>query len=105
MATATGSRKRTAGSRAGSEPGPFSFADRDRVGRILTAAGFAAPSFTPLDIPMDLAAGGGLEDAVRHSAQTGPARRLLEGQPEEIRSRAMDSIRRVLEPHVSREKE
>jgi SAM-dependent methyltransferase len=85
------------------EPGPFSFADKDRVSRILTAAGFSAPSFTPLDVPIDLAAGGGLEDAVRYSCQTGPARRALEGQAEEIRSRAMDSIRRVLAPHASTE--
>jgi SAM-dependent methyltransferase len=83
------------------EPGPFSFAYTERVTRILTEAGFSSPSFTPLDIPMDLAAGGALEDAVQHSAGTGPARRALDGQPDEIRSLAMDSIRRALAPFVS----
>jgi SAM-dependent methyltransferase len=83
------------------EPGPFSFADPERVTRILTAAGFSAPSFTPLGVPMDLAAGGALEDAVRHSLETGPARRALDGQPDEIRSLAMDSIRRALAPFAS----
>ncbi|HEY7386887.1 MAG TPA: class I SAM-dependent methyltransferase, partial [Bryobacteraceae bacterium] len=82
------------------EPGPFSFADSERVTRILTTAGFSAPSFTPLDVPMDLAAGGGLEDAVRHSVETGPARRALEGQPDEIRARAADSIQRALAPYA-----
>lgn len=37
------------------EPGPFAFGDTARVTRVLTAAGFAAPSFTPLDIQMDIA--------------------------------------------------
>jgi SAM-dependent methyltransferase len=83
------------------DPGPFSFADKARVTRILTEAGFSAPSFTPLDIPMDLAAGGTLEDAVRHAGETGPARRALEVQPHEVRSRAMESIRRALAPFAS----
>lgn len=83
------------------DPGPFSFADKARVTRILTAAGFSTPSFTPLDVPMDLAAGGTLEDAVRNSAETGPARRALDGQPDQIRSLAMDSIRRALAPFAS----
>src|SRR5580704_3853042 len=50
------------------EPGPFSFGDTARVTRILGAAGFTAPSFTPLDIEMDIAAGGTLEDAVLQSS-------------------------------------
>jgi SAM-dependent methyltransferase len=83
------------------DPGPFSFADPERVTRILTVGGFSAPSFTPLDVLIDLAAGGGLEDAVRNSLDTGPARRALEGQPDEIRARAIDSVRRALEPHAS----
>jgi SAM-dependent methyltransferase len=85
------------------EPGPFSFADTARVTRILTTSGFSAPSFTQLDVLMDLAAGGSLEDAVRRAADLGPARRALEGQTEEIRSRAIDSIRRALAPYASRE--
>jgi SAM-dependent methyltransferase len=39
------------------EPGPFTFGDRERVTRILTASGFTAPSFTPLDSQLDLAGG------------------------------------------------
>src|ERR1700686_2386934 len=35
------------------EPGPFAFGDTARVTRVLRAAGFTAPSFTPLDIQMD----------------------------------------------------
>ena len=85
------------------EPGPFAFADTERVTRILTAAGFTAPTFTPLDIEMDLAAGGTLEDAVRQSSEMGPAKRALEGQPEEIRVAAVESIRKALTPFANPE--
>jgi SAM-dependent methyltransferase len=80
------------------EPGPFAFADMERVTRILTAAGFTAPSFAALDVEMDLVAGGTLEDAVRQSSEMGPSKRALEGQPEEIRAAAVESIRKALTP-------
>ena len=83
------------------EPGPFSFADPERVTRILTAAGFTTLSFTPLDLRFDLAAGGTLADAAVNASENGPARRALTGQPDEIRSRAVDSIRRALAPYAS----
>jgi SAM-dependent methyltransferase len=83
------------------EPGPFSFADPVRVTRILTEAGFQTPSFTPLDLQMDLAAGGTIEDAASHASETGPVRRALKDQPDEVRAAALESIRRVLTPHAS----
>lgn len=83
------------------EPGPFSFADTARVERILVDAGFASPSFTPLDLELDLAAGGTLEDAVRHSSEMGPAKRALADQPENIRAAAVESIRRALKRYAT----
>ena len=83
------------------EPGPFSFADPERVTRILTEAAFTAPAFTPLDVAMDLSAGGTLEDAVIQSSDLGPSRRALENQPDEIRAAARESIRRALAPYAS----
>lgn len=85
------------------EPGPFSFADTERVTRILTAAGFTPPSFTPLDIYMDVAAGGTLEDAVGQSCHMGPTKRALADQPEDIRAAALESVRRALVPYASSE--
>jgi SAM-dependent methyltransferase len=85
------------------EPGPFSFADPERVTRILTAAGFSKPSFTPLDIRLDLAAGGSFEEAVTHATETGPAKRALADQPETIRAAAKDSTRQALQPYASPE--
>jgi SAM-dependent methyltransferase len=83
------------------EPGPFSFADVDRVTPILTSAGFTPPSFTPLDLELDLAAGGTLEDAILHASGMGPAKRALADQPENVRTAAIESIRRALAPHAS----
>jgi len=83
------------------EPGPFAFADTARVTRILTAAGFTAPSFYPLDIQLDIAAGGTIEDAVSQSSEMGPAKRALTDQPDDIRAAAMESIRRALIPYSS----
>ncbi len=83
------------------EPGPFSLSDPARVTRVLTASGFTAPSFTPLDIQMDMAAGGTLEDAVIQSSAMGPAKRALADQPDNIRAASIESIRRALAPHAS----
>jgi SAM-dependent methyltransferase len=83
------------------EPGPFAFADPARVTSILRAAGFTAPSFTPLDVEMDIAAGGTLEDAAIQSSAMGPAKRALADQSDDIRAAAIESIRRVLAPYAS----
>jgi len=83
------------------EPGPFSFGDPERVTRILTAAGFTAPSFTALDVRLNLAPGGTLEDAAVNASENGPARRALTGQPNDVRARAVESIRRALTPYAS----
>jgi SAM-dependent methyltransferase len=82
-------------------PGPFSFADVARVERVLTAAGFTPPSFTPLDVQLDLAAGGTVEDAALHASGMGPAKRALADQPEDVRAAAIESIRRALTPYAS----
>jgi len=83
------------------EPGPFAFAETARVTRVLTAAGFTAPSFTPLDVQLDIAAGGTIEDAVIRSSEMGPAKRALADQPDDVRATAIESIRRALAPYAS----
>jgi SAM-dependent methyltransferase len=83
------------------EPGPFAFADTTRVTRILTAAGFTAPAFTPLDVLQDISAGGTFEDAVLQASQMGPANRALTDRPEDVRIAAIESIRHALTPYAS----
>jgi ubiquinone/menaquinone biosynthesis C-methylase UbiE len=83
------------------DPGPFSFSDPTRVTRILTEAGFTLPSFARLEIDVDLAAGGSLDDAALHASENGPTRRALADQPEQLIAAARESIRRVLAPYAS----
>jgi SAM-dependent methyltransferase len=83
------------------EPGPFAFADTERVTRVLRAAGFMPPSFTPLNLQLDIADGGTLEDAVNQASEMGPTKRALTDQPDEIRTAARQSIRRALTPYAS----
>jgi SAM-dependent methyltransferase len=83
------------------EPGPFSFSDIDRVTRILKSAGFSTPRFEPLEIQMNLAPNGTLDDAVGQATNMGPARRALEGHPDSVREAAVEAVRRALTPWVS----
>jgi len=80
-------------------PGMFAFADPGRVSRILTAAGWAPPRLDKLDIALDIAAGRGLEEAVVQSTQIGAVNSWLRGQPEEVVSAAVASLRAALAPH------
>jgi len=81
------------------DPGPFSFADERRVRRILSSAGFEKIALTPVDLELDIAAGGGLEAAVAASQQIGAASRALEGQPDDRRAAAVAEIRAALAPY------
>lgn len=83
------------------EPGPFSFGDPARVTRILTDAGFTAPEFTPLDLPMEVADGGTLDDGAIRSTEFGPVKRALTEQPEEVRAAVVASIRKALAPYAA----
>jgi len=83
------------------EPGPFAFSDTARVTRILTEAGFTAPTFTPLDIHVDISGAGSLEEAALQSTQMGPAKRALSSQSEEVRAAAIGSISRALAPYAT----
>ena len=81
------------------DPGPFSFADEQRVRRILGEAGFETITLTPVDLELDVAAGQGLEAALAALQQIGAASRALEGQPEALRAAAVAEIRTALAPH------
>jgi ubiquinone/menaquinone biosynthesis C-methylase UbiE len=80
------------------DPGPFAFASEERVRGILTKAGFTAINLEACPLLLDAAIGGGLDAAVQGSLEIGPVSRALEGQPEELRAAAAQSIREALEP-------
>ncbi|WP_287991095.1 class I SAM-dependent methyltransferase [Acidiphilium sp.] len=83
------------------DPGPFAFADTDRVTRILTGAGWTPPRFTKLDVTLDIAGGGGVDAAMDHATRIGAAARLLADQDEAIRQAAKQAIRAALAPHAT----
>lgn len=78
------------------DPGPFSFANEERVRRILGEAGFADVELERVDLSLDIATGRGLEAAVETVLAIGPASRALENQPEEKIAAATQSIRAAL---------
>jgi SAM-dependent methyltransferase len=78
------------------EPGPFAFADDARVRRILTDAGFADIVLEPQDLELDIAAGKGLDTAVKAAMTIGPTSRILDGQSDAVRAAATADIRKAL---------
>jgi len=78
------------------DPGPFAFASEARVRRILGEAGFAGVEMEPCPLLLDAAIGRGLDGAVQGALEIGPVSRALDGQPEELRKAAANSIREGL---------
>jgi SAM-dependent methyltransferase len=79
-------------------PGPFAFADPERVRAILGGAGFEAIDIDAQDEKLVL--GGNLEDAVAFALRNGPASRLMEAATPEQRERATQLAREALAPHA-----
>lgn len=80
-------------------PGPFAFADTERVGQILAAAGFTSVAFRSEYVSMKL---GGVEEAATFLTDMGPASRAIReaGGGEALRERARAAIATALAPHV-----
>ena len=79
-------------------PGPFSFADPDRVREILNGAGFEAIDIDAHDEKLVL--GSGLEEAADFSLNNGPASRLMADATPEQRVRAAEVVREALAPYA-----
>jgi SAM-dependent methyltransferase len=83
-------------------PGPFSFADPERVTGILDAAGFEGVVCESLEESMTLGGGRPLEESVEFMLGVGPAAAVLREAPEK-RDVATAAIRQVLERHLTAE--
>jgi SAM-dependent methyltransferase len=81
-------------------PGPFAFANDARVARILREAGYSDIKIAPQDLELDLAAGQGLETAVKAAMIIGPTSRILDGQSDAVRAAATADIRKALAAHA-----
>jgi SAM-dependent methyltransferase len=77
-------------------PGPFAFADRDRVRGILSDAGFKQISIEPHDQTIGQ---GDLESTVRTSLSVGPVGAALRDSPQ-LLAPITDAVRSALAPHA-----
>ncbi len=80
---------------AAGAPGPFAFADPERVRGILGAAGFSDVVLTPTNMKVG---GGDLETVLALSLKVGPLGALLREHPEH-RDSAIDAVRDALAAH------
>lgn len=84
-------------------PGPFSFADGDRVAKILREAGFASVRVEPSVGTLSLGGARTLDEAVEFAFRIGPASRMLADQPAATVAAARESVREALAAHASDE--
>jgi len=80
-------------------PGPYAFADRDRVARILELAGFDSVTIDPVELDILVGGAATLDGAAEFAADSGSVRTLLAGVDDETRRRAAASIRAALAPY------
>jgi len=80
-------------------PGPFAFADPDRVRDILESAGFRDVNLQSYETDMDLGGATGIEGAVEFLLAIGPVATLLRESDEATRTRVADAIRKALAPY------
>jgi len=82
-------------------PGPFAFADANRVRALLAAAGFQRIVVEPIDQPLSIGGGGSLGDAVTFLLEVGPAAAALREAGSEKRQDAAAAIREALRAHTT----
>ena len=77
-------------------PGPFAFEEADYVTEILTQAGFASVSVTPLRQPLTFGFGLSLTDIVERLVQIGPIAQMVreasEGLQQPVRDKVIDAV-------------
>jgi ubiquinone/menaquinone biosynthesis C-methylase UbiE len=81
-------------------PGPFGFADGDRVREILRDAGFEQIQVRPFEMSMHFGAATTLEDAVTFALEIGPAARMAAERSPAERARCVEELRAALKPFL-----
>lgn len=83
----------------GAGPGPFAFADRELVARMLIDAGFSEIAIERFDTEVEVSSTG-LQDAVRFALTAGPAARLLAQASAIDKQRAAVAVGEALAGHL-----
>jgi SAM-dependent methyltransferase len=79
-------------------PGPYAFADRDRLERTVAAAGFGDVRAEAITRPMRL--GDDVDDVVRFFTAGDLVRDWFAGKPEDHVARALDAVREATAPYA-----
>src|SRR5262249_15945665 len=82
-------------------PGPFAFANPDRVLRLLEAGGFKDVSCESHEAELNMGGARTVDEAVEFSLEVGPIARLLGDADVDVRPRVAQGVREVLTPYVS----
>ncbi|APR77307.1 Methyltransferase [Minicystis rosea] len=77
-------------------PGPFAFADGDRVKRILDASGWKEIDVRPIDVPSSVAE----RDLTAYVTKLGPVGLMLRNVDEPTRARITDAVRAAYEAFI-----
>ena len=80
-------------------PGPFAFADRERVTGILVDAGFAEVDFEPAHDELTIGGTTDLDEAVKFLLTLGPSAALLAAASDAVRSTVVAAVRDAIAPH------
>jgi hypothetical protein len=79
-------------------PGPFAFADAERVTRILQDAGFASIATEGMERELLVGGGAGVDDTTNFLLQMGPAGAALRDADDDLRAKAADAVREAIAP-------
>jgi SAM-dependent methyltransferase len=80
-------------------PGPFAFANPDRVRRILDAAGWTDVALTRQDVPMRLAGPGQVAEAADFATRVGSLARALANATPELKAQVSTAVATALARH------
>jgi ubiquinone/menaquinone biosynthesis C-methylase UbiE len=88
------------GAKQAEGPGPFAFANPDKVRTLLTGAGFTQIKITPFDGEMTMGAAKGIHDAAAYIAEIGPAARAIAELPKEKRPEVLARLEATIAPFM-----
>jgi SAM-dependent methyltransferase len=82
-------------------PGPFAFANPDRVRRLLETGGFKDVSCESYETELSMGGAKTVDEAVAFSLELGPLARLLGDAGMDLRARVAQAVREALTPYVT----
>src|SRR5262249_60054791 len=82
-------------------PGPFAFANPDRVRRLLETGGFKDVSCESYETALSMGGAKTVDEAVAFVLELGPLARLLGDAGMDVRTRVAQAVREALTPYVT----